>query len=62
MSRGQTLPTYQDELTSEIKNFTIQLGGRKKGQNKSSKRKKQKYSNKRFRFLKRRYSRRRRML
>ena len=60
MSRGQTLPTYKDELTSEIKNFTIQLGGRKKGQNKS-KRKKQKYSNKRFRFLKRRYSRRKRM-
>lgn len=60
MSRGQTLPTYQDELTSEIKNFTIRLGGRKKGQNKS-KRKKQKYSNKRFRFLKRRYSRRKRM-
>jgi len=57
MSRDQTLPTYQDELTSEIKNFTTQLGGRKKGQNKS-KRKKQKYSNKRFRFSKRRYSRR----
>ena len=60
MSRGQTLPTYQDELTSEIKNFTVQLGGRKKGQNKS-KQKKQKYSNKRFRFSKRRYSRRKRM-
>jgi len=60
MSRDQTLPTHQDELTSEIKNFTTQLGGRKKGQNKS-KRKKQKYSNKRFRFSKRRYSRRKRM-
>ena len=60
MSRGQTLPTYQDEITSEIKNFTIQLGGRKKGQNKS-KRKKQKFSNKKYRFSKRRYSRRRRM-
>ena len=61
MSRGQTLPTYQDELTSEIKNFTTQLGGMKKKQNKSNKRKKQKFSNKKYRFSKRRYSRRRRM-
>jgi hypothetical protein len=60
MSRGQTLPTYQDELTSEIKKFTTQLGGRKKRQNKS-KRKKQKFSNKKYRFSKRRYSRRRRI-
>ena len=60
MSRGQTLPTYQDELTSEIKKFTTQLGGRKKRQNKS-KRKKQKFSNKKYRFSKRRYSRRQRM-
>lgn len=60
MSRGQTLPTYQDELTSEIKNFTTKLGGRKKRQNKS-KRKKQKFSNKKYRFSKRRYSRRQRM-
>jgi hypothetical protein len=53
MSRGQTLPTYQDELTSEIKNFTTQLGGRKKRQNKSKRKK--------YKFSKRRYSRRRRM-
>lgn len=61
MSRGQTIPTHRDELTSEIKGFTTQLGGIKKKQNKSSKRKKQKHSNKRFRFSKRRYSRRKRM-
>jgi len=60
MSHNQTLPTSRDELTSEIKNFTIQIGGRKKGQNKS-KRKKQKKSNKKLGFSKRRYSRRRRI-
>jgi hypothetical protein len=58
MSPGQTVPTYRDELTSEIKQFTLQLGGKKKIQNKS-KRKKQKLSNKKFGFLKRRYSRQR---
>ena len=58
MSRGQTVPTYRDELTSEIKQFTTNVGGRKKRQNKS-KRRKQKVSNKKSRFLKRRhYSRR----
>jgi hypothetical protein len=57
MSHNQTLPTSRDELTSEIKNFTIQIGGRKKGQNKS-KRKKQKKSNKKLGFSKRRYRRR----
>ncbi len=58
MSHGQTVPTYRDELTSEIKQFTTNVGGRKKRQNKS-KRRKQKVSNKKSRFSKRRhYSRR----
>jgi len=54
MSPDQTVPTYRDELTSEIKQFTTNVGGRKKRQNKS-KRKKQKVSNKKSRFSKRRY-------
>jgi hypothetical protein len=60
MSQNQTLPTSRDELTSEIKNFTLQIGGRKKRQNKSKWRK-QKKSNKKLGFSKRRYSRRRRI-
>ena len=35
MSPSQTLPTYRDELTEEIKGFTISIGGRKKIRNKS---------------------------
>jgi hypothetical protein len=57
MSPGQTVPTYRDELTSEIKQFTTNVGGRKKRQNKS-KRKKQKFSNKKSKLKRRQYSRR----
>lgn len=39
MSPGQTLPTYRDELTEEIKGFTIQIGGAKKIKNKSKRNK-----------------------
>jgi hypothetical protein len=35
MSSDQTLPTYQDELTQEIKGFITQIGGTKKIKNKS---------------------------
>lgn len=64
MSPGQTLPTYRDELTEEIKGFTIQIGGRKKLQRKSKRNKqrnKQKKSNKKNTISKRSYFRRRRI-
>lgn len=64
MSHGQTLPTYRDELTEEIKGFTIQIGGRKKLQRKSKRNKqrnKQKKSNKKNTISKRSYFRRRRI-